>query len=274
MTENTNLATIRLLHQLGRSGGTIIAKCLAVMENVLLLSEVHPLWEKTARTRSPETAATYSPLSQAHRWFGLFNECEVERLGQDYARLSFADEIGLIASRCAERGYHLVLRDFNNVDFTGIVFQASPPHRFLTYEALHGRFTTKRTFTVRHPIDQWMSLSRYLNGREIDLGAYLRGYRAFAETAREQGFVRYEDFTENPDEQLRILCDRLALSYGRQWRDRWQAYTRITGDRDARAGSREIKPRPRRTLNPEVIAEFEANEDYRKIIEFLGYRHP
>jgi hypothetical protein len=274
MNEITDKATIGLLHQLGRSGGTVIAKCLAVMQGVILLSEVHPLGKSMARNRSPEAATTFSPLSQAHRWFGLFDEGEIERIGQEYARMTFADEIGLIASRCAERGYRLVLRDYNNVDFTGVQFKSSPPHRFLTHEALRQRFNINRAFTVRHPIDQWMSLSRYLKGVEIDLGAYLRGCRVFAETAREKGFVRYEDFSENPDDQLRILCDRLAIPFSGQWRDRWQAYTNITGDRDAMAGSREIKPRQRPALEPEVIAKFESNEDYRKIIELLDYRHP
>ena len=66
----------------------------------------------------------------------------------------------------------------------------------------------------------------------------------------------------------------MAIAYSGQWRDRWHSYTHITGDRDARTDSREIKPRPRLALAPEVMAEFEANEDYHKIIECLDYRHP
>ena len=124
MTEDMKPLTIRLLHQLGRSGGTVISKCLAVMDNVLLLSEIHPLGKKLARTRNPKNAATYLPLSQAHRWFRLFDECDIDRRGNEYARLNFAEEIGLIASRCAERSYHLVLRDFNNIDFTGVVLRS------------------------------------------------------------------------------------------------------------------------------------------------------
>jgi len=33
---------IRLLHQLGRSGGTLISRCLGSMQGVVLLSEIHP----------------------------------------------------------------------------------------------------------------------------------------------------------------------------------------------------------------------------------------
>jgi len=34
--------TIMLIHNLPRSGGTIISKCLGAQKNVILLSEIHP----------------------------------------------------------------------------------------------------------------------------------------------------------------------------------------------------------------------------------------
>lgn len=34
---------IRIFHNLGRSGGTLICKCLGCMEHIVLLSEIHPL---------------------------------------------------------------------------------------------------------------------------------------------------------------------------------------------------------------------------------------
>ncbi len=46
---------IRVLHQLARTGGTIISKCLGAMAGVVLLSEINP--------RGVET---YNPLAQAH----------------------------------------------------------------------------------------------------------------------------------------------------------------------------------------------------------------
>ena len=36
------MKTIRLIHNLPRSGGTIISKCLGAQKDVILLSEIHP----------------------------------------------------------------------------------------------------------------------------------------------------------------------------------------------------------------------------------------
>ena len=37
------MTEIRLIHNLQRSGGTIISKCLGAQDDVVLLSEIHPI---------------------------------------------------------------------------------------------------------------------------------------------------------------------------------------------------------------------------------------
>ena len=47
------MTEIRLIHNLQRSGGTIISKCLGAQENVILLSEIHPYGVEIAKKIKP-----------------------------------------------------------------------------------------------------------------------------------------------------------------------------------------------------------------------------
>src|SRR5882724_11636698 len=90
--------TLRLVHHLARTGGTTIAKCIAVMPQVALLSEIHPMGTER-----------FSPLHQAKNWHGLIDERDIGRLG---IRPDFVESIRLIASRASSRGLRLVIRDW------------------------------------------------------------------------------------------------------------------------------------------------------------------
>jgi hypothetical protein len=50
---------------------------------------------------------------------------------------------------------------------------------------LASRYELRQVCTVRHPLDQWLSLSQLavMQGR-IDLATFLAGYRRFAESRR------------------------------------------------------------------------------------------
>jgi hypothetical protein len=104
---------------------------------------------------------------------------------------------------------------------------------------------------------------------------YLRGCGAWAGHAAEVGFVRYEDFTADPEAVLQTLCERLTIAYDPSWRERWASYATITGD-SPRMGSRgaessEIRTLGRGTLPDGLHGAFLATADYRRACELLGY---
>ena len=78
----------------------------------------------------------------------------------------------------------------------------------------------------------------------------------------------------SPQTALRDLCVRLKLDYDPGWEERWREYRAITGDPMARRGLRDIGDAPQGDISPKLIAAIEANEDYRRALELLGYRHP
>ena len=266
---------LRILHQLSRSGGTLLAKCLASMTGVALLSEVHPQAPRFhGHDKEPWGASAYNPLAQARAWYGLAGAAEAEAAPGNDEMAAFREAISLIARRGLDKGLHLVVRDYNHMDFTGFLRQAQPPYRFLSAEALSPVFDLRRFCTVRHPLPQAVSLQRFVDRRRFDVSRFMAGYRRFAETARRIGYLRFEDFTADPQTALRELCARLKLDYDPGWEERWREYRAITGDPMARRGLRDIGDAPQGDIAPELIAAIEANEDYRRALELLGYRHP
>jgi hypothetical protein len=255
--------TLRLIHHMARSGGTLISRCLGCMSGVLLLSEIHPLG-----------TAQFNPLVQAQRWYGLLSSQDLAAL-RARGGIAFADAIELIHERALDAGQRLVIRDWSHLDFTGVPLVANPAYRLLTAEALARRFQLHQLCTVRHPLDQWLSLRELAAVRgKLTFERYLAGVRRFAETAAQIGFLRYEDFVVDPEAVMKELCRRLDLRFDRHFAERWSSYAFVTGDvAGCRSGGR-IEPAPRRPIEPDFLAAVALNTDYRRSLELLGYAHP
>ncbi len=250
---------IRILHQLARSGGTVICRCLASMENVVLLSEIHPLGGRM-----------FNPLQQAMEWYGLISPAELE--SSRISKMTFAAAIALIAQRCLDQGKILLLRDWNHLDYIGIPFTQAQ-FRPALVESLQGDFELIRFASVRHPLDQWLSLTKNpLFAQRLGVGKYLKGVRRYSEMAKESGFLRYEDFTQDSDGALLQLCDALQLPFDPAYSKRWSSYDNITGDvMPGRSGSGEIKSLPRQDVGSDLEHSLTSRADYQRILDLLAY---
>jgi len=256
---NSGKPRIRILHQLARSGGTVICRCLASMDGVVLLSEIHPLGSRM-----------YNPLQQAMEWYGLLAATELDDARN--SKLSFPAAIALIARRCEEQGKLLVIRDWNHLDYIGIPFTQAG-FRPALVESLQAEFELLRYATVRHPLDQWLSLVRNpLFADRLALGKYLKGVRRFSEMAAEIGFLHYEDFAADSDAALQGLCSGLEIPFDAGYRGRWSTYTHITGDvLPGRSSPGEIKPLPREEMDQESLETMTSRADYQRILKLLAY---
>lgn len=265
MTSSASKPVIRIIHNLGRTGGTLICRCLGSMRNIVLLSEIHP----TGSLGNPE----FNPVVQAQQWYGLFTADDIASAQQN-PNLDFPDVIDLISRRCSEQNRVLLIRDWTQLDFLAVPFLSAPCHRLTIIEALRERFNIIQTTTVRHPIGQWLSLNKVplIQGR-LSFDDFLYGYRQFAEHCARIGFTRYEDFVRHPEAKTQELCERLNIAYDPGFLFRWSSYDRITGDRAA-MDRKEIKVPPRKPVNPGLLALFKKNSDYQASLELLGYTHP
>jgi len=257
------MPTIRIFHNLARSGGTLIGKCVGCMKDVHLLSEIHP-----------QGCNRFNPLVQAHKWHGLFGAVELSELGKRKG-IPFVEAIRIIEEQSRRMGGHLVLRDWAHLDFMAVPFLAKPTHRLLLAEALRSTFEPYQVALVRHPVDEWLSLRKLaiLEGK-LSLEDYMEGYLRFAEHAVEIGYLRYEDFTHDAIGVMKQLCGRLQLPYDPNFLHKWPKYNKITGDvgRTSRGGkSDKIVPLKRASMEPGLIERFRSNPKYHKALEILEY---
>lgn len=257
---------IRVLRHLARSGGTLISKCIGSMDDVVLLSEVHPA-----------NLAVTNPMRQAVEWFGLISASQLS-VWKRRKGPSFEQFIWSCHDAAAGRKQALVLRDWTHMDYHGFPF-GKPAYSTGggngLRDALSGMFDVVETCTVRHPLDQYLSLTSTGVGESIPKELYLDGCAAFAEAAVEAGFVRYEDFTNDADGSLRVLCERLEIAFDPGYAERWSSYAHITGDTVKSMGRgnqrAEIRPLKRREVEPALLEEFRASGAYRRTCELLGY---
>lgn len=253
---------IRLIHQLARSGGTLINRLL-LAQGVAVLSEVHPLgW------------ANLDPLTQARDWFGLIGADDLQ--GRD--GLLYADALALIADKAQRRRRPLAIRDWSHLDFMPIGMGLKPALVSAQAAVLANRFDLIRVTTVRHPLDQWLSLAAMLTSegrppRQVELEHWLDGIEAFAAMAAATGFVRYEDIAADPPAGMAELCRRLALPFDPAQLEGWRETTQFsTGAVPGRAAFstaiEQLEPRP---APPHLLHRLNRDRRYRQALDLLGY---
>lgn len=255
---------LRVIHNMARSGSTLMCKCLGCMEGVVLLSEIHPLGVQY-----------FSPLKQAKDWYGLLTQSEVDALQQPGAA-RFSEAIALIERRCRERGLALIVRDWAHLDYTGHPF-TTPTFSPLLFKELAGDFDISRIATTRDPVTQWQSLSQLgviqvpFQSGKFDLEQFLLGYRQYAELCAETGFIRYEDFLRKPELPLRKLCEQLQVRFDPGFIRKWSQYTNITGDTNNFRQSDKIRKPAPKPVEPALRKRFLGNVDYLHACRILGY---
>lgn len=255
---------LRIIHHLARTGGTVISRCLSSMDQIALLSEIHPL----QHARSNEVIL--KPLKQAHTWYGLVS------LDESKMELPFVDAISLLNLRAQEKNKFLIIRNWANRDFFSTHNRPSrpnPPFKLRTSDVLREQFELLEVATVRHPIDQWFSLRRMITFKQspMSLNTFLKRYRAFSELAVEMNFVRYEDFTHNPDKTLKQICKYLYIPFDTKYKTRWSKNYKISGDWLGITTEKKIRPATPLEIDQTVLKMFMSNPDFKAAVKLLGY---
>ena len=257
---------VRVIHQLARTGGTLVNRCLGAMQGLLVLSEVHPF--------DPQDKIA----SEAARWFGLLDESDLpwlRKLAEAEPPTAFGRLVACLAVRARERGQHLVLRDWTHLDFLGVPFVCEPPLMLRTEAALRDHARPVQAFLVRHPVDQYQSCAaRPGMAPHLTVERFLVAYVSFARLAAAHGFHRYEDLVADPDMVLQSLCRDLELPFDAAYRTRWSDYDRLTGDNKGPSRGfrrRDIAALTPRPLSPELAAMLSRDARYRESLDLLGY---
>lgn len=236
----------------GRSGGTLLNRCIGSLPNVMVLSEVSPL-RNWASQREP-----LSVRQQASEWYGI-------NLSTD----DFGAGIRELEHVCESRGQRLVLRLWNVGEFRPSRQKRKPPNTFLSYDLLRAELhdVTAIAF-IRDPIDIWIS-----NGCKRD---FFRYYRRYIEALFDLDIpvFKYEDFCANPNSQMRAICRALQLPFDEHFRE-FSAFDRVAGDRQVQHSrgysSEEILVLPRKQIATSRIRWVNRCEDMKAANSIADY---
>jgi hypothetical protein len=227
-----------VIRNLGGCGGTMLARVIAALPEVVLLSETNP-----------RSAALYSgylnPVVQVRKWLpelassiSTFDEHEL-----GYPR-RFGELLECLHSSVEELGLNLVVRDFNYVDFIGIPFVWPVPHDSSLDLAVAGRFFVSPIVLVRHPADQLASLrSHHAIGANLTAEHYLNSYFEFLRAMNGTPIFRYEDVATDPEAYFPVICSHLGIRWDLNALARFTSVDKITGNMERSKESVIRKPR-------------------------------
>lgn len=249
---------VRVIQHLSCTGGTLLCKCLAGLPNVALLSEVNPLSEIHMQL-IPRGFAPTDLLFLAKRG----NFPHIDELSEKI----FRAEIAVLANHARQFGKHLVIREHSHSDF-------------LEGEALNGVSTIRKflkddhallsVLTVRHPVDSYLSLVKFGWVRFIPktFDEYCKRYILFIKHNENLPTYKYEDFINDPLNEMQRICRSLELPFNEEFLDVFDLST-MSGD--SGRTSHIIEKRERRKFDFDFQLEVNESSSYQDLCELLGY---
>jgi hypothetical protein len=257
--------TIRIIHHWACSGGTIISRAIANLDNVVFLSEMHPL----AYLRLSKPESVYTPTDIIQQLCLPHNHPDPV-----FCVAAWRGAITALAAKVKEANKILVLRSHSHIDFfTG----AQPESDHFISRVLRDTFAINEILTVRHPLDSWISIQREGWDRHFRFGTFeefCRRALLLVEASRGLPFIRYEEFTINPDQTIRTICDALGINHSDS---QSMALDKINLSGDSGRSSNLIMPRERRPIPEPLQIEIQLLQNeresshYYKLCAKLGY---
>jgi len=250
---------IRTIHHLSCTGGTLLAKCIASMPNVLVLNEVDPLSPLPFKRDKP----SFTPTDM----ISLLRQGDSD-ISSDLIGRLFIHDLEIIREEQSKIGRSLVLRDHSHSHFlTGDTVAARPTLR----DMIAQHFPIKSLVTVRDPVDSYLSMKK--NGwhqhlTPPDFEEYCRRYLLFLEKYEGVEIIRYEDFVADPKATMRRICDVLELDYSDMFAEAFDTF-QFSGDSGRSGGV--IEARPRRKTDKGTVEILGSSREYTNLSLALGY---
>ena len=251
---------IRTIHHFSCTGGTLFAKCIASMANVLVLNEI-----------DLQSSLTPSARGQVH-----FTPTDLVALlrqgdpGVECAQITplFLSGLQTLRAEQWKIGRHLVLRDHTHSHFlTGDGGSERPT--FL--ETISGAFPTRSIVTVRDPVDSYLSMTKkgwHKHFSPATFDEYCRRYLIFLEKYDGVPIVKYEEFVSTPEATMQRICELLELAYFDGFEEVFSAF-KFSGDSGRQ--SNKISFRHRLQMKSREN-DLESNATYLEVIKALDYR--
>ncbi len=260
---------ISVFYAFPRSGGTLINRCLGCISGNLVLSEINP------------HASVIAPEQQACEWLSLISSEESNALRNQ----SYLQKIRYLAQKARDRQLHLVIRDWPAVNFLGDVFiqDVLVPSYVLEQEIylLQGGFEYRSAAITRKSEDVYTSIVKSFAEKSPEKFRFLsatdfgKRYLQFAKSIRGHRIFHYEDICDDPEAQIKELCEYLEIRYDASFLNDFKYFDRCTGDSHPDVASRGFKLDVIKRLESHVSSEYyisaQQDESCREANRMLNY---
>ena len=222
--------TIRIIHNLPRSGGSIISKSISAHKDIVLLSEIHPEGSKVIKKRGAE-AKFADPLYQFQNWYKLLSNDEFKKIEEN--NLNFLQKIITINNKVKDQNKILVIRDWSFIDYLGQPY-IDPTNKNTLFELLNKQFNVKNLFLIRDPLEIFLSCMKNLDffPKNYSFDKFLDGYDYFIKDISLDNTITFEEFTSDPNKTLKKISNILNFKFDPNYLDNLKKI-KITGDREA-----------------------------------------
>lgn len=222
------MQTIRLIHNLPRSGGTIISKSLGAQNNVILLSEIHPDGEGV-RNKMNIDSDIGDPIFQSKDYYNLFTVEEYRKIKNN--KICFEEKINTILKKTLSLNKKLVIRDWAFVDFFGAPF-IKPTYENKLLGILEKHYKILNIYILRHPLEMliscYKSLPFFRDSYQISM--FIKSYESFFLNSSKERIIKYEDFCSNPNKNLKRMCEHLEIEFDENYNTKL-GDIRVIGDK-------------------------------------------
>ena len=248
---------IRIIQHLSCTGGTLICKCLAALPNVSLLSEVNPI-NRLARRPNLSFAPTDIAFLALQGMLPFSDELS-EKL--------FKAGISVVLEHTQQLGKFLVIREHSHSDF---MVGKTPRKNSVTKAFLKDEHQILSVLTVRHPVDSYLSTVNqdWLHFTPKTFNEYCRRYLLFIEANKDSQIYKYEDFVNEPEKELQLICGVLELPYNEDFHHLFDLFS-FSGD-SGRSGNI-IEKRKRRECDKRFRESVAKSSRYRNLCDVLNY---
>lgn len=173
---------IYLIYCYPRSGGTLMNKYLAKDDNLVVLSEVHPVHNRKG--------GLHSVKAQMRKWYN------VELVSQDYVAQILEAKLW-----CDQNNKLLVVRDWTYIDFAkSHLNDYAPPLASTNLELLREHASVRQLAFVRDGIDVFLSIGG-------DIEDFSTAYGEYVQFIKKNNIEihKYEEFVSNSDRALKRI---------------------------------------------------------------------
>lgn len=250
---STKKPSLPIMISYGRSGSTLLNRCLGALPNTYVLAEVNPVASSDNRDHPDINVVAY----QAKEWFDIDIEAD-----------GFVESVLELKQKAEAKGKRLVVRDWSFVNFVPLRLNGqSPANELLTITSLAPHTQVAPFAFVRNLVDMWISSGM------PEIEQYSKCYAAYAEAIVEMGMpvFTYEEFCQDPQTVMKGICAAADLEYDAEFQRSFVQNKQAVGDFFSMTSSSGIQTKKRGRISRRKIEMLMGCDRFVKANAMFGY---